>query len=102
VSEEEAVDLASLVGCKLSTFPLKYLGVPLSDVKLKNSGCQYHIDKVQQKKTLIGKGSLLSMGGGVVQLDSVLSATPLYMLSLYKMPVKIKKKLDSIRCQFLW
>jgi hypothetical protein len=42
------------------------------------------------------------MGGRVVLLDSVLSATPLYMLSLYKVPVKIKKNLDSIRCQFLW
>jgi hypothetical protein len=48
------------------------------------------------------KGTLLSMGGRLVLLDSVLSATPLYMLSLYKVPVKIRKKMDSIICQFLW
>jgi hypothetical protein len=35
-------------------------------------------------------------------LDSVFSTTPLYMLSLYKVPVKIRKKMDSIRCQFIW
>jgi hypothetical protein len=35
-----------------------------------------------------------------VLLESVLTATPLYMLSLYKLSIKIKKKLDSIRCQF--
>jgi hypothetical protein len=42
------------------------------------------------------------MGDRVVLLESVLTATPLYILSLYKLSIKIKKKLDSIGCQFLW
>jgi hypothetical protein len=41
------------------------------------------------------------MGDEVVLLKPVISTTSLYMLSLYKMLVKIKKKLDSVRCQFL-
>jgi hypothetical protein len=49
LSQEEAAGLASLVGCKLFTFPLKYLGVPLSDDKLKNNDWKDLIDKVQQK-----------------------------------------------------
>jgi hypothetical protein len=100
LSHEEADALASLVGCKLSTFPLKYLSVPFSDTKLKCSDWQNLIDKIKYKIPN-WKGSLLSMGGRVVLLDYVLSATPLYMLSLYKLLVKIKRKLDSIRCQFL-
>jgi hypothetical protein len=35
LSQEEASMLVSLVGCTLSKFPLKYLGVLLSDFKLK-------------------------------------------------------------------
>jgi hypothetical protein len=101
LSQEEAAALASLVGCKLFTFPLKYLGVPLSDAKLKISDWQDLIEKIQHKIPN-WKGSLLSMGGRVVLLDSVMSVTHLYMLSLYKLLVKIKKKLDSFRCQFLW
>jgi hypothetical protein len=44
----------------------------------------------------------MSIGGILVLLNSVLSYIPLYMLSLYKMPVKIRKRLDNLRCQFLW
>jgi Reverse transcriptase (RNA-dependent DNA polymerase) len=65
LSQKEAAALASLVGCKLSTFPLKYLGVPLSDAKLKISDWQDLIEKIQHKIPN-WKGSLLSMGGRVV------------------------------------
>jgi Reverse transcriptase (RNA-dependent DNA polymerase) len=100
LSQEEASELASLVGCSLSQFSLKYLGVLLSDSKLKCKDWQPIIEKIQNKMPN-WKGTLLSMGGRLVLLDSVLSATPLYMLSLYKVLVKIRKKMDSIRCQFL-
>jgi hypothetical protein len=62
LSQEEVVALASLVCCKLSTFLLKYLGVPLSDAKLKISDWQDLIDKIQ-RKIPNWKGSLLSIGG---------------------------------------
>jgi hypothetical protein len=87
----EVTRLAATIGCKLSTFSLKYLGVPLSDNKLKLANWQGIIDKVQNK-TQSWKDSLLSIGGRFTLLDSVLSATPLYILSLYKLPVKVKKK----------
>jgi hypothetical protein len=98
---EEAQMFAALADCKLSQFPLNYLGVPLSDKKLSCSEWNGVIEKVQRKLPN-WKGALLSIGGRLVLINSVLSSTPLYMLSLYKMPVKIKIKLDSIRCHFLW
>jgi hypothetical protein len=101
LSSDEAHMFAALAGCKLSQFPLQYLGVPLSDKKLSCADWNGVIDKVQ-KKLPNWKGALLSIGGRIVLINSVLSSTPLYMLSLYKMPVKIRKKLDRIRCQFLW
>lgn len=32
-------------------------------------------------------------------VNAVLTAAPLYMLSLYKIPVLIRKRIDSIRCR---
>jgi hypothetical protein len=49
LSQEEASMLASLIGCTLSKFLLKYLGVPLSDSKLKCRDQQPIIDKIKNK-----------------------------------------------------
>jgi hypothetical protein len=46
LDNEEAIMLGALAGCKLSTFPLQYLGVPLFDKKIKTSEWQGIIDKV--------------------------------------------------------
>ena len=35
-------------------------------------------------------------------LNSVVSAIPLYWLSLYKMPVRIRMRIDQLRRRFLW
>ena len=35
-------------------------------------------------------------------LNSVLTSMPLYLLSIYRMPVTIKKQIDIIRKRFLW
>jgi hypothetical protein len=101
MTKEEASVLANIIGCQLSEFPLKYLGVPLLDSKMRLSDWHNILDKVQSKLPN-WKGSLSSMGDRLVLLETVLTATPLYMLSLYKLLVKIRNKLDSIRCQFLW
>jgi hypothetical protein len=35
-------------------------------------------------------------------VNVVISTVPLYMLSLYKIPVKVRKRIDTIRCKFFW
>ena len=42
------------------------------------------------------------MGSKVTLLNAVVSAIPLYWLSLYKMPSKIRYKIDRLRRKFLW
>jgi hypothetical protein len=44
----------------------------------------------------------LSLGGRLVLLNSVLSAIPLYYLTLFKVPSWIIIKIDRIRKRFLW
>lgn len=59
------------------------------------------IDKVAAK-TQNWKGSLLFLGGRLTLLNYVLTAVPLYRISLYKVPVKVRKSVDSAGCKFLW
>lgn len=58
------------------------------------------IDKVS-KKLQGWVGNLLSFGGRLTLVNSILSAVPLCMLSLYKMPVNVRKQIDRIRRRFL-
>lgn len=45
---------------------------------------------------------MLSLGGRHTLVNSVLSAVPLYTLSVYKIPNTLVKQIDQIRCRFLW
>lgn len=89
--------MADIFGCKISTFPIKYLGVPLSNKRLSLADWNTVVDIVT-KKSQNWKGT----GGRSTLLNSVMSAVPLYMLSLYKLPIGIQKRMDRVRAQFMW
>jgi hypothetical protein len=44
----------------------------------------------------------LSSGGRLVLLNSVLSSLPIYMMSFFKIPADVLKKLNAIRSRFFW
>jgi hypothetical protein len=66
---------------------------------LKNSDWDGVVEKVQHKLAN-WKWALLSLEGRLTMVNVILSAVPLYMLSLYKIPVKFRKRIDTIRCRF--
>lgn len=101
ISQELANSLSSQLGCQLTSLPITYLGVPLHWKKLNTSDWQPLISKIE-KKLQSWKGSLLSLGGRVTLLNSVITAIPLYWLSIYKMPVLIRNTIDKIRRKFVW
>ncbi|GJR55266.1 RNA-directed DNA polymerase, eukaryota [Tanacetum coccineum] len=74
-----------------------------------------HISKVASglkvnlsKSRLIGVGPgeeearMLSFGGRLVLIKSVISNLPVYFFSLYRAPCKVLKSLDRIRMNFFW
>ncbi|GJT75705.1 putative RNA-directed DNA polymerase, eukaryota, reverse transcriptase zinc-binding domain protein [Tanacetum coccineum] len=96
VTEEEVSYMANIIGCGASKFPLKYLGVPV--------GCNMarclNWNVITQKFSLkmsTWKARLLSFGGRLSLIRSVLSSLPIYYMSIYLMPVAIRKKLESLR-----
>ena len=75
--------------------------MPLHDKKLRVSDWGFLSDTVEGRLPN-WKGSLLSIGGRYTLVNSVLTAIPMFMMSLYRMPVTVRKKLDRIRMRFFW
>jgi hypothetical protein len=45
---------------------------------------------------------MLSAGGRLVLINSVLSSLPMFMLSFFEIPKEVLKKLDYYRSRFFW
>jgi hypothetical protein len=91
-------DYARLFGCKTGNTPFKYLGIPMHHMKLSNKDWII-IEEKFQKKLSSWKGKLLSVGGRLVLINSVLA---MYMLSFFVLPKGVLRKLDYYRSRFYW
>lgn len=67
--------------CQWRYFPITYLGLPLHNIKLTISDWNFLVDKIKHKLQH-WKGQLLSSGGRLTLISSVLSAVPLYISRL--------------------
>lgn len=101
LSHALANTLSEQLGCQLSSLPITYLGVKLHQKRLTFHDWQPLITKIE-KKLQTWKGSLLSLCGRIILLNSVISAIPLYWLFIYKIPVKVRLAIDRIRKKILW
>ena len=45
---------------------------------------------------------MLSVGGRLVLINSILSSLPMFMMSFFEIPRGILKKLDYFRSRFFW
>ena len=59
------------------------------------------INRIEEKLPT-WKGKLLSYGGRLILINSVLSSIPLYYFSFYKVPIWVIQRIDRIRRRFLW
>nr|CAD1820644.1 unnamed protein product [Ananas comosus var. bracteatus] len=93
---EQASSLAAFFDCSTHSFPFNYLGLPLSPKKLCKADYLPLIEKLDNR--LAGwKGLLLSRGGRLVLLNSVLSSIPTFFCSAYLLPTWVIKSIDKIR-----
>ncbi|GJW56280.1 putative RNA-directed DNA polymerase, eukaryota, reverse transcriptase zinc-binding domain protein, partial [Tanacetum coccineum] len=75
VSDEDVADMAKVLGCGVIKLPMTFLGVPVG-------------------------ARMLSVGGRLTLLKSVVSNLPTFYMSLYLMPVTVQKQLESMRNRF--
>jgi hypothetical protein len=90
-----------IFGCKEVAFPFKYLRIPISQNRFANRDWN-QIEERIQKKLSCWKGKLLSTGGRLVPINSILSSLPLYTVSFFKIPKGILRKLDYYRSRIYW
>ncbi|GJZ34073.1 hypothetical protein Tco_0579509 [Tanacetum coccineum] len=99
VPDETVSDMAYFIGCGAASFPMKYLGVRVGCTMARYSNWNTIIQKFSSKLSL-WKAHLLSVGGRLSLIKSVLGHILTYYMSIYPMPSSIIKKLESMRNRF--
>ena len=92
---EEFTPFAGVLGCRIGSFPIKYLGIPLHYNKLRTKDIQPLVDKIM-KRMEGWRGKLLSYAGRILLIKTCLASIPVYLLSFFKFP---KWALDLINNQ---
>jgi hypothetical protein len=98
---DEAHLYSELFGCGLGCFPISYLGIPIHHRRLTIAEWK-HVEERLQKRLSSWKGKLLSLGGRLVLINSVLTNMVLYMVSFFQVPKGVLQRLDYFRSRFFW
>ena len=94
-------ELASILGCRVSAFPLTYLGLPLGATFKRKTIWNSVVERME--KRLVGwKKLYLSKGGRLILIKSTLSSLPSYYLSLFPLPMDVACRLEKLPRDFLW
>ncbi|GJV31359.1 hypothetical protein Tco_1391759 [Tanacetum coccineum] len=93
--------MARIMSCSYGCMPFVYLGLPIGK-SMRNASAWHHI--VDQFYSWLShwKAKVLSSGGRLTLIKSVISSLPLYYMSLFKALLSVLKLLESLRCCFLW
>ncbi|KAM0042735.1 putative RNA-directed DNA polymerase [Helianthus debilis subsp. tardiflorus] len=94
-------EMASMVNCSVGRIPFIHLGVPVG-AKMCRVASWKSIFDIFEARLALWKVPLVSLGGRVTIVKSVLESLPNYFLSLFKAPVSVTKGLESIIKKFLW
>lgn len=92
---------ADIFNCQISTFPVKYLGVPISPSRLHVVDWLPLTEKCY-KKLEIWKGGTLTMAGRATLIGASLNNAPMYHMSVYLLPKTTIKEMEKIRRTFFW
>jgi hypothetical protein len=101
MDEEEKMRISNMLNCRLREMPLKYLGVPISDIKLGTGAFDGIAEKVA-KRVHLWKGKLMSSGARLILSNSCLASLPTYTIDFYMLPLGTYRKMNNTRAKFFW
>ena len=98
---ENKENLALELGCKIGSLPAEYLGLPLG-AKHKVARVWDGVEERFRKRLVNWKRQYISKGGRLTLIRSTMSNMPTYVMSLFRLPRKVKIRLEKIQRDFLW
>jgi hypothetical protein len=96
---QEGEEMANMLNCSLGSFPMKYLGISISNHNI-NSVISNPILVKMRKRLDPWKGKYISSGGRLTLTNSCLSSLPMYCMGFYILPKEFHYKMNSIRSKF--
>ncbi|GKA12764.1 putative RNA-directed DNA polymerase, eukaryota, reverse transcriptase zinc-binding domain protein, partial [Tanacetum coccineum] len=101
VSSDDIESMAAGTGCSASNLPFSYLGLPIGSNMNRIANWNSLIERF--KIRLSGwKANMLSSGGRLTLIKSVLRSLAIYYFSIFKVPEAVLKTLESLRASFFW
>jgi hypothetical protein len=99
--EEEVQISTEVLNCPVKPFPVKYLGLPLSPVRLTKADLQPLVDKIA-RHVPTWKASLLERSGRLILIDSTIAASPIYHMLCLDLPQWFFDYVNRLECGFFW
>ena len=98
---DNAERLATELGCKIGLLPTYYLGMPLG-VKHNSLEVWDGVKERFHRRLALWKRHYISKGERLTLIKSGLSNLPIYIMSLFWLPRRVKIRLERIQWDFLW
>ncbi|GJW51879.1 RNA-directed DNA polymerase, eukaryota [Tanacetum coccineum] len=90
---------ASSIGCGVLHKKFRYLGVMVGECMSRHKAWDSTVDKLRSRLSK-WKVKTLSIGGRLTLLKAVLGASPLYNMSIFKVPKGILNSMEALRSKF--
>lgn len=100
-SQQDQIEMAKMLNCKVGSFPRTYLGIPISNNVIR-AGDLMHVRVKIRKRLASWQCRYLSYGGKTILMDSCLSSVPIYTMGFYLIPENLHEAIDTDRANFFW
>jgi hypothetical protein len=98
---EERQRIADNLNCRLASFPVNYLGMPIRDSRILIKDLDPLVGRVKSKAEP-WRGKFTSKGSKTVLINSCLASLPMYAMGLYLLPEGVHGDFDKELSRFFW
>ena len=92
---------ATILGCKVDSFPSTYLGLPLCLDTVPKFVWNLVLERIE-KKLSSWEAKYLSLGGRIALIQSAHANLPIYHMSILKCLAAIIDRIEKLQRDFLW
>ncbi|GKC98410.1 reverse transcriptase domain, reverse transcriptase zinc-binding domain protein [Tanacetum coccineum] len=101
VNKDEVLSMASNAGCIAGDIPFNYIGLPIGSNMKSIASWKTLVDRFHMRLSS-WKANLLSIGGRLTLIKSVLGSLGIYYLSVFRAPESVLQDLERIQAKIFW